>query len=101
MLALAGCSQHHPVDGEPRDGSGEREDRAAAPDLDVVGVGADDEQPLQRLGAAGEPEGPHQPSTGMEAPPGTDTRQGALPDSCSASRRCRSLIVSIGPKKPS
>ena len=43
----------------------------------------------------------HQAGLGSRSARRPTLRQGARPDSCSASSRCRSLIVSIGPKKPS
>ena len=92
--------EHDPRHLEVRSRPSEREERPAAADLDVVGVAADREHASQRRIAAHSESGSIRPAS-ARVPRAADLRQGARPDSCSASSRWRSLIVSIGPKKPS
>ena len=75
------------------------EERRAAADLEVVRVRADGENPTDGLLGAREREAEHY---GWPLPTASPPlRQGAWPLFASASRRCLSLIVSIGSQKPS
>ena len=94
-------AEHDPRDLEVGVVADQREDGAAATDLDVVRMAADRQQASKRRLAAEEREREHQASLGSRSACDPTLRQGARPDSWSPSSRCRSLIVSIGPKNPS
>ena len=83
----------------------QRQQRAAAPDLDVVGVGPDGEH-LQR--SVGQLQVPHVVATSRGAGTGTGTggsrrhsAHGLSPEAYRLSSEARSLSVSIGRQNPS
>src|SRR4029079_14859206 len=96
---LATRGEDDPLHGEAWVRPDEREDGAAAADLEVVRVGADREHATDGL-TAREAEGEHHP-TGDSAGSRPTRSHGARPESKSPSSHCLSLIVSIGPKNPS
>src|SRR5262249_22315188 len=99
LAALARRGEDDPVDLEPGVRPRQREQRPAAPDLDVVRVAADREDATRRPGCR---EVQHALAGSYTCRRSRRRScQGAWPDSCIVSRRWRSLIVSITPKNPS
>lgn len=95
------AGQHDPVHVQARVSRKQLEDRAAAADLDVVGVRTDAQQ---SVGAPGEVQGTHQDTRreATGAPKRFDqTSQGAAPDVYSRSSSSWSLKVSMPLQKPS
>src|SRR5690606_38663434 len=94
---LGARGEHDPVEPGVREALDEAQDRAAAPDLDVVAVGPEAQDVQRVVGRLGQPQRAHHAAPARAR----QTAQGGSPRLWRSSRTCRSLNVSMGTKNPS